>query len=789
MTTSLNNSPLIRIFIGEPVQHQSEYDCLRVICEVLAKMHSWAYIFANFHAAGRQIDLTVFTEQTTLVIEAKSYSQSVRGSLNGQWEQFGPYGTKKIRNAYDQALNAKNALRDEIQKICRIDGYPNGLVAIVPHIPEGSSLPSEDFKVAVTSLEQIAKWLTHRSGALLTQSLCEALAIQLNLEEVTSADAALNEEFLIAERSYKTYLKAFDDFYGPLAVDFVSDQYKYGVSEIGPSEVKSMVTSDASGLIIQGPSGCGKTLLVTSCAISCLADGCIPIFVSAKNFDGEFQRLLDKEAALLNARSGSNLVKAGRLLGKRIILFLDGYNECRDDFKVSLTRSLKAFALNYDAAIVVSTQQDISRADLLTMKTIIVERPSIELKAVLARSKDQNDPAENFRSLLQAANSGLEAVLVGQVGAGLSAGASRFALFETYARKKLGTAATEGIRILSSFAGKLVHRACLSLSVREFDRLCDAANPNHAVRLQLSNSQLLQVRGDRISFIHELFFSAFSADAAIRSANEDLAHIHAALVSPRFFPSKTFIIGAIENDHLLHEVIESLTDKDLIAACYRGECGATAQSFMSRKIERLLKIMIAEAQGLRFKIIGEGWNSITIDANSLHHELKEFGPHLTAIGQGLMNGKYQDAVMTACRHLDEVISTFSNTYAAEAKAKNIPLRHDIFSAAYVMSRKAAISQLIYFTHSGSLSFRRQECSVFGATLREMWPLAETPGQFYFLIGLTKFSSYDKEAAKYIVRLLQNIRGYPYHLQLDLIDFSQYLHDAEELYRSKIVEAL
>lgn len=471
MTPSPDTLTLIRIYIGAPIENRSEHDCLRTICEALAKMRSWACIFANFHAAGRQIDLAVFTEKSSLVIEAKGYSLPLRGHINGQWEQLGPFGSKKIRNAYNQALDAKNALRDEMQQIIQIDGYPKGLVAVAPIIPKGSDLTPGDFKVAVTGLDQISQQLAGSSGALLTQEQCKALATKLVLESVASVDAALSDEAFIAERRCDTYLKAFCDFHKPLSAELVCDQYDCCGLEIGLSEVQAMVAAGTSGVLIHGPSGCGKTLLATSCAISCVATGCIPIFVSAKDFDGNFQRLLDREATLLNARSASSIITASRLLGKRIILFLDGYNECRDDLKVNLTRSLKAFALRYSAGIVISTQQDLARADLLTTKTVTVKRPSDELKATLARIEEQGDRAGNFHSLLHVVNSGLEAGLVGQIGEFLPTGASRFVLFDTYARKKLGAAAADGIRVLSSLAETLVHRTCFSLSVREFDRL------------------------------------------------------------------------------------------------------------------------------------------------------------------------------------------------------------------------------------------------------------------------------------------------------------------------------
>ncbi len=782
------NSSLIQIFIGEHVQNNAEGDCLRAVCRTLEQMRCWAYVFVSFHAAGRQIDLTVFTEKVTLLIEVKAYSLPIRGEKNGQWVQHGPYGARNVGNGYVQALNAKNALRDEMQRISRIDGYPNGLVAITPAIPDGSALTSGDFKVGVMGFEHVDEALAQSSGALLTPELCERLAKHLSLEPVASVDAAVSEDVLAAERACSTYLKAFDDFYSPLATRLVSDRYRSGGQEIGPAEVQSMVFDSASGVQIKGPSGCGKSLLAASCAVACAATDCIPIFVSAKDFDGEFQRFLDREVTLLDARSARGIVSASKRVGKRIILFLDGYNECGDDLKARLTRAVKAFVSRHNAGVVISTQQDIVRADLLSMKDVIVERPSDALKAALAGMEGQEDLGGNLHALLGVVNSGLEAGLVGQAGALLPPGASSFALFDTYARKKLGAAASEGIRVLSRLADALVQRASFSLSVREFDRIGDALNIGAASRQQLLQAQLLQVRGDRISFVHELFFSAFSAEAAMRSAEGDVRRVRAALGSPRFFSSKALILGAIEDDDVLHEVLEDLADANLIAACVCGECGATAQFIMKRKLDQHLALMIEEAKGVRFQFVGEGWYGVAIDEASLRPELKDFHSYLAAIGRGVMDGHYHEIIMAACAHMDEAIAAFSVEFAAESKARKVPLRHGMFSMAYVMSQDAAISNLIRFIHSGGLP-RHGEGKAFGRVVKEGWEKAKTSGQFYFLTGITRFTSLHKEAAPYLVRLLQNIRSLPYHLQLASMDFARYIPGAEEPYRTEMIDAL
>lgn len=485
----------------------------------------------------------------------------------------------------------------------------------------------------------------------------------------------------------------------------------------------------------------------------------------------------------------SSVVGASKLLGKRIILVLDGYNECRDDLKVALTRSLRAFALRFGAGLVVSTQHDLSRPELLSMRTVIVKRPSDELKAALARVAELGDQAGKCMDLLQVARSGLEADLVGQAGSLLPVGASRFALFDAYSRIKLGIAPSEGIRFLSALASVLAERACFSLSIREFDRLGDSVGLRRETRDVLFRSQLLYLRSDRVSFMHELFYAAFAAEAVIRRAVGDSSQIQSALKSPRFHSSRSFIIGGIEDDRLVQDVLEKNAAPDLLAACCRGECGAFAQSIVKRRIEAILEAMVAEAQGIGFELIGEGWDGVAVAGTSLRLDIKDCHSYLHAIGQCLMDGQYFDAVMAACKYMDEAITNAAREFFTESKQKKIPLRHALFSQAYVMHRNAVISQLINFIHCGHLSRNRQQGRKCGAALKKAWSSAETPGQFYFLIGLTKFTEYNKEAVPYVVPLLQNIKSYPYHLQLDLIDFSQYLREVGEPYRTEMIDAL
>jgi hypothetical protein len=786
MTAGESNQPSVQIFIGAPVEHRSEFDCLMQVHSALSNCSGWAIIFANFQVGGRQIDLAVFTNKATIVIEAKHYAKPVSGGENGLWEQVGSHGVKKIGNAYDQALNAKNALRDAM--LGEVSGYPNALVLITPEIPKGSRLPS-DFKVCVTGIDQTAIALTRSSGALLTRKQCEVFAQHLRMEEVSDIEAALDKRVLIAERTHREYTDAFRVLHEPASNELIGDNYYFSEGLLCLSEAESFILSQELATLVVGPSGCGKSLLLTSCAVASLKKNYTPLFVEGKNFEGDFQRFLDKEVSLLGTLSARELVYASKLINAPLMLFLDGYNECQQTSKLNLTRSLRAFALRHDARIAISTQYELVRPDLLKTKTLNVNRPSDELKRKLARSDATSDGFENLHDLLGVASSGLEASLVGKIRRLLTPGSSKFQVFDTFARFKLGATANEGVRVLSALADTLVTRVCFSLSTREFDRVCDTVNLTPSGRKQLLESKLLTTRGDKVSFIHELFFAVYSAEAALRSVNGELERMCSALTSPRLVSSRVLIVGAIEDETLLGSLLENIDDQELLAACARGECGATAQSFVKGKIAQLLDAMVLETRTVTFRFTDDEWRAVEVKSHSPSFDNKVFSAYLGAIADGLMNGQYLDNIMSAIQGLDSSIAKFLGENATEAKLKKIAIRHEVFSAAYVMNRDVAISQLVSLAHSGGITFRRAEGRDLATALCKAWGQATTDGQFYFLLGMTRHTAFHDGTAPHVAVLLGRVKLLPYHLQLALFDFTQYLTDAVEPFRTEIIELL
>lgn len=789
MSTVRHGGNRVRLFIGERIDHASDRDVLVTVCDALEKGTGWAYIFANFNVNGRQIDVAVFSATTTLVIEAKGYTLPIKGGVNGRWTQVGSYGSRKLRNGYTQALDAKNALRDAMADLFgAFSGYPNALLAIAPAIPSGSSLPPSDFKVKTGGLDTIEVALSTKSGALLSEEQCQEFAAHLNLECVSGRDAAIHETVLLSERTVSRYESAFLEFHGPIGTRLAEDQYHLDDKVISASNILKMAMLSQSALLIRGPSGCGKSLLSSHIATECTPFGVLPIHIQGKNFEGKLQKIIDVELRLLST-SVRDLLRASRLLARHIVLFLDGYNECPEHLQVALTRSLQAFSLRFGAGIVITSQCALARPELLLVEEIQVRPPQPALKSLLAKLSQEDENFTNCQALLEIALSGLEAELIGQAAASLPAGASTFVLFDTVTRMRLGNFAAAGIRALSGFAEELISQTAFSMSIREFDRFCDAASVTDAARYAVLESRLVSQRGDRISFSHEMFFYFFMAESAVRVARKDSERMQAILRSPRFHGSKALILGAVEDDSTLQDILEKTTDKGILESCVRGECGEAARRTVKAKLDVLLAEMVAETSELRFLINGEGWHSCSIETGYHRPTLSKFEVFLPAIGWLLMQGVYLEQMMTACRVMEGKIAKANRELYEEARTKKVPLRHETFSQAYVFNRKIALSQLVSFVHSGGLSFRHSPGSEFGEALKKSWKEASTHSEFYVLLGITKFTEHAPWVAPYVLNLLERLQSLPYHLQLDTMDFCVHLRNVDDAVKAKMIAAL
>lgn len=241
-------------------------------------------------------------------------------------------------NAYIQTLNEKLAPRDAMAAFAGTDvPYPDAALIIVSAIASGSSVQGV-FKVSIAGLDDLSNCIASvKPGWPLTH--WRAFAAHHRLIAVPSIGAASSIQFLDAERLLAAYGEAFTRTYGPPASAMVPLSCMCD-GETVPSAVLLEQTALDSNLLITGASGCGKSLLTSTVAIAALAHGHVPIVIPARDFEGNLREVANLEAALLDAPSDAAIISATRRLDRRLVVVIDGYNDCTPLERGRLNRSI-----------------------------------------------------------------------------------------------------------------------------------------------------------------------------------------------------------------------------------------------------------------------------------------------------------------------------------------------------------------------------------------------------------------------------------------------------------------
>lgn len=734
----------IEIFIGAPIEHESERATLRRVVEVLSAQDIPAVILANLNLSGRQIDLAIGLDHRALVVESKGLNSAVRGSENGDWYVRLSTGKwKAIPNLYAQALAEKHALRDAMTAFSGVAvPYPDAALVFVPAIPPGSTIPSGDFKVSISGLDALPDLVapTPQSGWSLEQ--WRAFAVHHRLIAVSSLDAALDQKLLQAEWLLKTYCDAFSRTYAPGASTMIPVMCVHGGEMLSSEVVAELAIRDGSALL-KGASGCGKSLLSYKVGLTALGIGCIPIVVPAKDFEGNLRDVVNRETALLHARSAAAVIGAARLLDRRILLIIDGYNECTPSERNRLTRSIAAAVRRYDASVLVSTRIDLERSDLLPTHDYAVQAPDIDIKREIAQQAANGVSIRAAFDLLDAVGSGLEARMIGQLGPQLTAGTSRHGLFDAYVRERLGPAASDGIRALARIAGMMTDRISSTLSVRELDRLMDAESVSGALLQDLQAANILNKRGDRVSFSHEMFLNVFAVEAILRRSGGDADEVAAALRRPSLLEIRPFVLGAIDDDHFRRRVLSHLSDAWVVSACLTGQFGRDAHAWANKRCDHVLTLVKQEIESVHFDVSKDfAWNVQAMPA-TLQEWTEQDRAVLAAIPRELIEGRRLDEVLDLIEAMDVRLTEEHGRLLEDARKQRVGLRSGLYAISYTgfAGRAMGLAQICGPIHSGLLYggpkvassarlFERLRCETL------------SPGQVGLLINLDRYSDRD-----------------------------------------------
>ncbi|AWJ93693.1 hypothetical protein Sp245p_28005 (plasmid) [Azospirillum baldaniorum] len=734
----------INIFIGAPIEHASERATLARAVEFLSAQDIPAVVLANVNLGGRQIDLVIGLNQGVLVVESKALSSAVRGSENGDWQVRLTSGRwKDIPNAYVQALDEKLALRDAMVAFAGIDTpYPDSALIFVPAIPAASEIPTGDFKVSVGGLDDLPDRIASVKRRGWSIDRWRTFATHHRFIAVPSIDAALSPKLLDAERLLTAYAEAFARTYGPPASAMIQLSCVCDGETLSSDTVREQAARNGNALLT-GESGCGKSLLSYTIALAALGHGDVPIVIPAKDFEGNLRDVVNRQVALLNARSAAAVISAMRLLGRALVLVIDGYNECTPSERQRLTRSIAAAVWRYDATAVISSRIALERNDLLPARTYAVQVPDMRTKRAIAQQAAGRASVDAFSELLGSVGSGLEARMIGQLGQHLPAGMSKYGLFDAYVRERLGTAASDGIRVLSRIARMMTERISFSLSVRELDRLLDREGVSGVLLKALQSANILDTRVDRVSFSHEMFLNIFAAEAIIRRAGDDPDAVVAALRLPQHLEIKPFVLGAIDDDSFRRRVLSNLSDARVIRACLAGQCGPDAQLWANMRCDDVLARIDQEVETVRFELSEEFHWGVQAKPETLQNWTAQDRAVLAAIPHELVAGRRLDDVLSLIGKMDERLDEEHNRLLGEAREKKVALRSGLYAVSYTWcgEPQIALSQISSPLHSGHL-YNGPKVAARANLLGRLRSETLSPGQVGLLVELNKYSDRD-----------------------------------------------
>jgi len=571
---------------------------------------------------------------------------------------------------------------------------------------------------------------------------------------------------------------------------------------ISSDEVTQLICERGGGLILKGPSGCGKSMLAEASSVAYSETGGIAIIVEGIDFSGNIRDVINNETSRLGAQPGMQLLKDAQRLKRPVLLIVDGYNECAENLRGQFTRGVAALADRYGIGLLVTSQVQPDRPQLLELVDVNVPPPTKEIKIAIADgASDGKVGLESVKELLDAVSTGLEAKLVGEVGASVTQGSSRFALFDAFARHRLGKAASGGIRVLSDIAARLSTRFAFSLSIRDFDRLMDESGVSSELRGLIIDKGLLATKGDRVSFPHEMFLDAFAAEAVVRQAGDDPNLILEALNSPLHAARKNLVIGAIEDDIMLDNLLPRLEDDTSIRACLDGECGRHAQAWAEAYCGKLWSPLREEAASVCFEVGSNHLGDVGFARASLTEWTRCDRAFIVLLPELMGKGQYLEEAMDIVRIMDRRIEEESLRLCRETRIEKTELQSRLFATSYAVSQHfasaAGIAKICADISSGVFRFRggiteQQDEPGDMRVWQELIAQKLSSGQLYLFLELCRHENIIP--ASFIRREIESRwNAAPYHLRLALLESVPPVYtagdDAERVKLIKVIEEL
>ncbi|WP_207000861.1 NERD domain-containing protein [Trinickia mobilis] len=727
----------VEIFLGHEIEDPTELRLVRRVRSDLEAIGEPALILGNFYCGPlrTQIDVVVVTSRGATVVEVKGYRLPVEGGVNGQWVSLFPNGKRRAiasKNPFQQALDARHAVADELSKIASVDSgrarqAVGGNLCLFPEPLAGSSIPDSNFKCTVGSYRELLSQINEsRTGALPLETWRE-FASRIGLVRQAPENRGAWERFAAEYSSqWQTAFAATSKPFVPLPL--LIEGHETLLADCARR------LSEGRNLVLVGASGSGKSRVLEELSTLVAAAGLLPITVEARLFDGNLRPLLERSVTLATRFSLAEVFRCARRSEHGAVVLVDGFNECPIAHQKTLLRALFAMYQRYGVQLVVTSQSEVPvpwlPGDLATVPDPTRLHLGAVLESHLGRATRQSEQ-DALEVAATAHDAELLASVIGERGLD-----SRFSLYGAFTRLRLGPSSPAAHSALASVAGRMHERFLSSVSehevLRELTSVADSSVAAAQVWDLARQSGLMVLRSGRAFFRHDLIADYF-ATVSLLTRCPDTDGIVRALERPINAPLAEFMVGACETLFELGVVLHTAS-VELLVACIEGKCGSKARSFVLDQVRDALEEVAADYQRLILEL--------DTDERGRHHvsarlpddvEADSNGNYLAVVSYALDHGLLPD-VLRAFGTIDRAIRTKAEQLRAYYPDVKVAFRRRAYNAIY--GPTASVRAMHDIQQGFSLLHRQRSSGALQVALWEQLSRADElfPGQLLIIAG-------------------------------------------------------
>ena len=607
--------PTVTILIGAPVSG----DEARFLHKLTADLTpTGALILANFVVDERQIDFVVVTPTYAALIELKNFPRPIFGDRNGVWKYLDAAGNR-VRypgmNPWQQTLKQKYALSDAMKQYQRrITDLPSpsgasfygefaAFVCVYPAIHPGSRVTAGDHKVEVRSYPEVVDLI--RSGgkpSTWTSADWQRFAEEhLNLSRVSleeATDCRVQNAHIIVD-AYRERIRTILGTGLPPLID-LTDAF-CGSKFVGQLQ-------QPRNFLMLGPSGSAKTFHLHHVAIACAADETeVPLLIEAAKYrGGEFWSVLRHGVAPFCREDPKELLDAIKLCGQKPLLLVDALNECAGSFVLGLLKGVQAFALRFDARIVVTSKQHFELAGELKAEAVPLQLPDDNQKRIIYAHHAGVRASPELDRFCAAFTNAYDLTVAGRCHSAGAPPRTRVALYDRYVRQCLPHHTAVLTALLRTIASVLSETIAVAITRDRFERIAEDFLAREGATLDLidvlASSRLVRLSSDSFTFEHELLAKYFRAEALRRTAS-NASLLAAELRRPINQDLVEFVLPRFTDSAELAEVLASTNDVGFLADVCAGNYGVPAQRVLVEEATQLLEAAIADVPNLTARCV------------------------------------------------------------------------------------------------------------------------------------------------------------------------------------------